>query len=197
MKASIILAHPNEGSFNHAIADRVMQTLNQEGIPYFYHDLYKEKFDPILSFEEIPKGAAIDERLKNYCDELTQSDAIIIIHPNWWGQPPAILKGWVDRVIRPGVAYEFMEGDKGEGIPKGLLKAQTALVFNTSNTEEEREISAFGDPLELIWKKCIFDLCGVKTVYRKNFSIVVTSNLDTRERWLEEVENIIRSVMIN
>lgn len=56
------------------------------------------------------------------------------------GQPPAILKGWVDRVIRAGVAYEFAEGDSGEGVPIGLLKAKSALVFNTSNTLEEREL---------------------------------------------------------
>ena len=55
-------------------------------------------------------------------------------------QPPAILKGWIDRVMRPGVAYEFLEGDSGEGVPNGLLKAKTALVFNTSNTPEDREL---------------------------------------------------------
>jgi len=54
-----------------------------------------------------------------------------VVHPNWWGQPPAILKGWIDRILRPGVAYQFLEGDAGEGVPVGLLKAETALIFNT------------------------------------------------------------------
>ncbi len=115
----------------------------------------------------------------------------MIIHPNWWGQPPAILKGWVDRVIRPGIAYEFLEGDEGEGIPQGLLKARAALVFNTSNTPEERERNIFGDPLESLWKNCVFGLCGVENVYRKMFSIVVTSSADERMRWLEEVEDTV------
>ena len=53
-------------------------------------------------------------------------------------QPPAILKGWIDRVMRPGVAYEFLEGGSGKGVPNGLLKAKAALVFNTSNTPEDR-----------------------------------------------------------
>ncbi len=66
--------------------------------------------------------------------------------------PPAILKGWVDRVIRPGVAYEFLEGDGGEGVPCGLLRARAVLVFNTGNTYLEREMKIFGDPLETIWK---------------------------------------------
>ena len=53
--------------------------------------------------------------------------------------------------MRAGVAYEFLEGDSGEGILKGFLKAQTAVVFNTSNTETERE-KKFGDPLDTIWR---------------------------------------------
>jgi len=52
-----------------------------------------------------------------------------------------------------------------EGIPIGLLQAKAAVVFNTSNTPPQREQAAFGDPLETIWKNCIFDLCGVKTFF--------------------------------
>jgi NAD(P)H dehydrogenase (quinone) len=64
----------------------------------------------------------------------------------------ATLKGWADRVIRPGLVYEFLEGDSGEGEPHGLLRARRAVVFNTSNTLPDREQSAFGDPLQMIWK---------------------------------------------
>jgi NAD(P)H dehydrogenase (quinone) len=58
----------------------------------------------------------------------------------------------VDRIILPCVAYEFLEGNAGERVPKDLLKAKTALGFNTSNTEAIREIDVFGDPLETIWE---------------------------------------------
>jgi putative NADPH-quinone reductase len=85
------------------------------------------------------------------------------------------------------VAYEFVEGDKGEGVPRGLLKARCAIVFNTSNTEISREKTVFGDPLETLWKNCIFGLCGVPTVYRKQFSIVITSSEAERAAWLSEV----------
>jgi Putative NADPH-quinone reductase (modulator of drug activity B) len=71
------------------------------------------------------------------------------------GYAASILKGWIDRVLRPGIAYRFLEGDDGGGIPEGLLKAKSALVFNTSNTPWERELEAFGDPLERLWKDCI------------------------------------------
>jgi len=50
--------------------------------------------------------------------KFSEASGIVIVHPNWWGQPPAILKGWVDRVLRPGVAYEFTEGDQGKVSPK-------------------------------------------------------------------------------
>ena len=134
MKLSLILAHPDPGSFNHAIAETARQTLLRSGHTVFFHDLYAENFDPILPAHEIPKDAALSAEIARHCAEIAAADGIIVVHPNWWGQPPAILKGWIDRVIRPGVAYEFLEGDDGEGVPVGLLKATTAVVFNTSNT---------------------------------------------------------------
>ena len=76
--------------------------------------------------------------------------------------PPAILKGWIDRVLRMEIAYRFVANDKGEGVPVGLLKARSAIVFNTANTPDDRERETFGDPLESLWKKCVFDLCGVR-----------------------------------
>lgn len=116
MKISVILGHPDEGSFNHAIAEAVVQTLLENGHEVFFHDLYGEGFDPVLPHGEAPRGAHLDPVIQRHCDEIAGAEGIVIVHPNWWGQPPAILKGWVDRVIRAGVAYEFMEGDSGAGI---------------------------------------------------------------------------------
>jgi putative NADPH-quinone reductase len=127
MKISVILAHPYNGSFNYAIADAAFETLNKNGHIVFYHDLYREEFDPVLPFEEIHKGACLPSGIEKHCKEILQSQGIIIVHLNWCGQPPLILKGWVDRVVRLGVSYELREGDKGEGVPIGLLKAKSAL----------------------------------------------------------------------
>jgi len=191
LKISIILAHPDPNSFNHAIAKTAMEALVSNRHTVWFHDLYHDKFDPLLPAEELPKEAQLPIEIENYCREITGADGIVIVHPNWWGQPPAILKGWIDRVIRPGVAYEFLEEDQGEGVPNGLLKAQQALVFNTSNTETEREKQAFGDPLETLWKNCIFGLCGINAVYRRTFNIIVTSSKEQRTAWLEEVRQTI------
>lgn len=191
MKICVILAHPDKKSFNAAIAKTVITTLHNNHHEVVFHDLYGEKFDPLLYHEEFPTEANLPEEIRLHCDQITAADGIVIIHPNWWGQPPAILKGWIDRVIRPDIAYRFEEGDSGEGIPMGLLKAHTAVVLNTSNTSSEREENVFGDPLERIWKDCIFELCGVNNVYRKMFRIIVTSTLQQRKQWLLETAQII------
>ena len=193
MNISVILAHPDPASFNHGIARTAAQTARENGHEVALHDLYKEKFDPLLSGREMPEGVALPPDVERHCQEIASADGIIIVHPNWWGQPPAILKGWVDRVLRPGVAYRFLEGDQGEGVPVGLLKASAAIVFNTANTPPQREREVFGDPLQLLWKNCIFDLCGVKDFHREMFTVVVTSTLEERRGWLKQVQTVVNN----
>ena len=191
MKISIILGHPKTGSFNHAIAETAAAALKKKGHEVFYHDLYREKFDANFTEVELTEREIGDKKIKRYCDELVASDGIIVVHPNWWGQPPAILKGWVDRVIRQGVAYRFGTNDKGEGVPIGLLRAKRAIVFNTSNTPEAREREVFGDPLDGLWKKCIFEFCGINDVRHKMFGVVIISTVEQRKAWLREVEDAV------
>ena len=150
MKILVIPAHPDRKSYSHAIAAAAVEALTDSGHEVVLHDLHDEAFPPVITSEEIPKGADLDPVIEWHCRELAAAEGIVIVHPNWWGQLPAILKGWVDRVVRPGVAYEFREDDSGAGVPVGLLKAKSAVVFNTSNTYPERELAAFGDPLETI-----------------------------------------------
>lgn len=192
MKILVVLGHPNPSSFNHAIAETAVRELGALGHQVIFHDLCQEAFDPLLTTEEIPDDGPISSEIERYCQELRSADGIVIVHPNWWGQPPAILKGWIDRVFRAGIAYEFLEGDGGEGVPHGLLKASRSVVFNTSNTEANREETVFGDPLERIWKDCIFDLCGVKQVDRKMYRIVITSTDEERQQWLRDVKSVIQ-----
>jgi NAD(P)H dehydrogenase (quinone) len=194
VRVSVILGHPHPGSFNHAIAGTVTRALAENGHRVLFHDLYAEGFDPILPSGEIPRDAPLDPVIAAHCAEIASAGGIVIIHPDWWGQPPAILKGWVDRVIRPGVAYRFLEGDSGEGVPEGLLIAKAALVLNTSNTPRERELAAFGDPLERLWRDCIFSLCGVPVFHRRMFSVVVTSTGEERRRWLGEAAILVKGV---
>ncbi|GEN35594.1 NAD(P)H-dependent oxidoreductase [Aneurinibacillus danicus] len=187
MKILVILAHPKQGSFNHAIAKTVLYTLKELNHEVIYHDLYQEKFDPLLPPEEIDSDGEVDPIIQKHCAELTEADGIIIIHPNWWGQPPAMMKGWMDRVLRVGIAYKFTV----EGQPIGLLKGKTALVFNTSNTPEEIEVNIYGDPLGWLWGKCTFEFCGVETFHRKMYKEVIVSTPEQRREWLEDVKQTV------
>jgi NAD(P)H dehydrogenase (quinone) len=191
MKISVILAHPYPESFNHAIYQNVLETLKKNGHQIQAHNLYEEGFNPLLQGSELATGETSDPLVLQHRQEIKKAQGIVIIHPNWWGQPPAILTGWTDRVLRSGVAYQFAEDDDGSGVPEGLLVADAALVFNTSNTPEERELQVFGDPLERIWRDRVFDFCGIKNYYRKMFRVVASSTFDERRQWLEEVEGTI------
>jgi NAD(P)H dehydrogenase (quinone) len=164
MKISVILAHPDQASFNHAIAVTAVETLQQQGHEVAFHDLYKEKFPPVIPASEIPRNAVLPRIISIHCKEIAEAEGIIIVHPNWWGQPPAILKGWIDRILRPGVAYTFADGDNGDGELIGLLKVHEVIVLNTSNTPADREMTKYGDPLESLWKNNMLVSCGAKNL---------------------------------
>jgi len=119
MKSTVILAHPYSKSFNHAIYHTVCLKLENLDIKVFKHDLYEEKFNPVLSVEELGSDKSADILVNQYAEELMDSDFLFFIHPNWWGQPPAMLKGYIDRVIRPPYAYDFPPGDTG-GVWKNI-----------------------------------------------------------------------------
>ena len=191
MLISLILSHPRPGSLNHAIADACVATLRSLGHEVRFHDLDAERFDPVLPAAELPSEAPLPPGVASHCREIAEADGIVVVHPNWWGQPPAVLKGWIDRVLRAGVAYRFVEGDAGEGVPVGLLRARSAVVFNTANTVPARERAVFGDPLEATWRQCIFGLCGVSHVERRTFSVVVTSTPEERAAWLDEARRTV------
>lgn len=192
MRVSVILGHPDPKSFNHAMATTAVDTLQSLGIEVRFHDLQAEGFDPVLPAAEIGRNAVLPPLVALHCEEIKEADGLVIIHPNWWGQPPAVLKGWVDRVLRVGVGYEFLPGDGGEGVPVGLLKPMTALVLNTSNTPALRERTVFGDPLERIWGDCVLTFCGAQKVVRRMFGVVCTSTEDQRADWLAEVAALVR-----
>jgi putative NADPH-quinone reductase len=191
MEVLVILGHPYTKSFNGAIYQTVIDKLGENGHEVYAHDLNDEQFNPILQGSELLNGETDDPLVLEYRYQIEKVQGLIIIHPNWWGQPPAILKGWTDRVLRSGIAYDFDDGDDGSGVPKGLLKIDAAIIFNTSNTPSEREMRVFGDPLERIWRDCVLDFCGVKNYYRKIFRVMASSSLEERQKWLEEVKSTI------
>jgi NAD(P)H dehydrogenase (quinone) len=187
MKIFVLIGHQRVGSFCHAIAAAAVEELKAAGHQVIHHDLYVEKFDPLLYEEEIPRNAELPPVIKRHCDEIAAADGYIVVHPNWWAMPPAILKGWLDRVFRQGVTYQF-----GPGGVEGLLKGRKAVVFTTSNTPREDELRLFGDPLENLWKACVFGFCGLEDFTRRNYESIIMSTPEQRAGWLEDVREIVR-----
>lgn len=191
--ALLVIANPGTRSFSHALADVVKEVLLEQGYTCHFHDLYAEKFNPVQPTGESDNTSSDDNLVEQHCKELAHAELVCVIHPNWWSQPPAIMKGWIDRVFRLGTAYGYPEGTGLEGVPQGLLKARHAMVFNTSNTPEIRENNVFGDPLDSLWKHSIFELCGVKSVHRRMVGPMASSTPLQREAWLAEVRKIVRA----
>jgi len=186
MKVLVILGHQHQGSFCHAIAQTAIEQLQRAGHEVRYHDLYAEGFDPVLPHEEIPKTAQPHPVIQQHCHEVREAEGYVIVHPNWWGQPPAILKGWFDRVFRQGVVYEFGPNGINE-----LLRGKRALVITTSNTPRDIELNVYGDPLENLWKTVIFGMCGVRDFLRRNFEPIILSTPEQRSQWLAEVRQLV------
>ena len=195
----VLVAHPRPESFNHAIASRVLAALGTTNLTIKFHDLYAEKFDPVLQASEAYTSGqsaesvlavSQDQLIRQHREELSNATDLIAIHPNWWGMPPAILTGWIDRVLVPGVAYRL---DEAGGEPEPLLQLQSMLVINTSDTPEAREREVFGDPLESIWGRCLAPYMGNPDFHRIVLRVVSDSSADERTQWLDEIETIVRS----
>ena len=155
MKYLIILGHPDKSSFNSSIAEALEDYIIKSGNTVILHDLYEEIFNPILSLEEINRKFSFDEAIQRYSIELAEADHLIFIHPDWWGQMPAILKGWIDRVFRQGTAFEYDGPDFIEKEKTALLTGKTATVILTTDRDPE--------PMAIkhIWKKDILAYCGI------------------------------------
>lgn len=191
MKALIVLGHQNPGeSFCRAIVGVAEQALQQAGYEVKVKDLYAEGFDPVLTAEEIALTAdKVDGKLREDIQEVLDADFYVVVHPNWWGMPPAILKGWVDRVIRQGFCYAFT----ADGAVKKLT-GRKAAVFTTGNTPPDVEVNVLGDPLENLWRNIIFGTVGVEDFVRRNFASVIMSSPELRKTWLDEVKNVIQKL---
>jgi putative NADPH-quinone reductase len=186
MKALVVVGHPAPGSFNRALAEAIRETWSSAGCEVWFHDLVEEGFDPNLTAAEARGQASADPLVCRHVAELKASDLLAVVHPNCWGAPPAIMKGWIDRVFAPDAAYGFAKGvDQGD-VPVGLLTTKVALVVNTGNTPAQRERDAFGDPLERMWRDCILGYCGVRHVVRSLFGVIATSSDEERRAWLAE-----------
>lgn len=185
MRILMVVAHPMRESLTRAVAEAARDALIGLGHAVDFHHLDEEGFDPRLSAVELTARRSEDPLVERHCAALAAADGIVIVHPNWWSQPPAILKGWLDRVVRPGVAYDFRSDGAGASVPVGLLRARAAIVFNTATLPQAAEQALLGDPLDTLWRKCVFARCGVATVHRTVFAVAAGASDEQRAAWMQ------------
>ncbi|WP_022702546.1 NAD(P)H-dependent oxidoreductase [Pseudorhodobacter ferrugineus] len=186
MKALVVIGHPAPNSFNHALAARIVTAWEQLGAKVVVRDLAVETFDPRLTPEEARGAPTTDPLVRRHIADLASADLLAVVHPVMWGMPPAILKGWIDRVFALNVAYGFPQGTAEGTDPIGLLPLRAALILNTSNTSPETEAARFGDPLDRIWRDCILGYCSTAQVTRRTFAPLVPSTDAARAAWLDQ-----------
>ena len=113
MRVMVVYAHPVETSFNAAIYATVTETLKQRGHEIDACDLYAENFPAIMSradrllYHEIPANRAL---ARPWIERLEAAEALVMVFPTWVFAPPAILKGFCEKVFVPGFAFELVDG---------------------------------------------------------------------------------------
>lgn len=113
MRVHVVFAHPLAGSFAAAALARVCAGLEASGHQVDLLDLYADGFDPRLTAEErriYHEVPANRSPVAAYVERLQAAEALVLVFPAWNFGPPAILKGWFDRVLLPGVAFELADG---------------------------------------------------------------------------------------
>ena len=124
-KIFLIYGHYSEKSFNAAIRDTFIRTAKEKGNEVDSVDLYKEKFNPVFAGEK-PDQVVIDHQKR-----IEKSDVIVLIAPIWNFRMPAIVEGWIDKVLAPPWAFKFKKLFGNYGYPVGNLKGKKADVFCT------------------------------------------------------------------
>jgi NAD(P)H dehydrogenase (quinone) len=178
-----LLCSPRPASFNHALAERARRTLVAAGHRLLFHDLDEEGFDPVMDSAELARGFSLDPLVQRHCRELESAGGLIVFHPDWWGGPPARLKGWIDRVLRQGIAYDLEGGEFSDKTWRPLLEGRRALVYVSSDRAEPGS----SPHLEALWKELILGSCGMEAECH------VLSNLrgikpQERVAWLNSLE---------
>lgn len=132
MKPLIIYCHPNHKSFTHAVKLTVLKELEQAGIDYRLTDLYADSFNPVLDHREWQcyGQEQYAQSLDRYIKDIQWCDTLVFIYPTWWHDLPAMLKGWFDRVLLPGVAFSLPTRAQNNVQPR-LQKIVRIMVFTS------------------------------------------------------------------
>lgn len=202
MNILVINGHPDKKSFSASIFNEIIENLNKEKHKIETLNLVEMKFDPVLRF-------GYRERMKEdteitHSQELIQwADHLIFIYPIWWSSMPSLMKGWIDRVFTPGVAYSsnrkgifvlnFITGRQF----KKLLKNKTADIITTSQGPGwwykifSGSISVPDSYGIAVLKSAVLNHCGIKTKKVINLGNMNrdSNTLNIRKKFLKKIAN--------
>lgn len=132
MNALVIYSHPVEGSFCSAMRDAAIAGLTSAGHSVALIDLASDGFDPVMSHDEwnmyISGSGEIPTGLERYVELVKKSEIFVFVYPTWWSGLPAQLKGWLERVMVPGVAFQLDEKNKMKPV---LTHVKHVFVLST------------------------------------------------------------------
>ena len=181
-KIFIVYGHYNDQSFNAAIKNTFIKTSEEKGNKVDCIDLYKEKFNPVF-YGEKPDSIVLDHQKR-----IEQSDVIVLIAPIWNFRMPAIVEGWIDKVLSPPWAFRFKKIFGNYGYPVGNLSGKKAIVFCTYGSPQFAIRTFFLNMPTKRLRRGVFNICGISDVVYKRFFAVPFVSQEKRKKFLEIVK---------
>lgn len=195
MKVVIIFNHPYEGSYCNAILEAVMAGLQKGSHDTDLIHLDREGFNPVMTAADLEAfvkakyakaGAApdLDPKVLEYRQRMQDADHLVFIFPIWWELMPAMTKGFIDKVIFPGVAYDYAGPNK---MVKRFLRVKGVTLITTMNTPALLYRLLFGNAI----KKAFFTGTFWKMGYRNrkwiSLNMVKFVPAARRQAWLGKI----------
>lgn len=179
----IINGHPNKESFNYALANAYQQGALKSKAQVDLIHIGELDFNPNLQYG-YTKRIELEPDLLVSLEKIKKADHLVWIHPVWWGALPAMMKGFIDRLFLPGIAYQYRENsiwwDK-------LLTGKTARIITTLDQPAWYYRIFYGNPSVNQLKKSTLEFCGIKPVAVTAIAIIKTSTEKQRAAWIAKV----------
>jgi len=123
VKHAIIVSHPSVHSFTMSVAERYAKTVREIGHEAVIRDLYRLDFDPVLKIDEIPThgAVALQHEVSRELGIIGGADVFTLVYPIWFGSPPAMLKGYIDRVLGASVSYRAIRDKTAHPLLSGKI----------------------------------------------------------------------------
>jgi NAD(P)H dehydrogenase (quinone) len=164
MRWLVVFCHPDPESYNAALCQAAVAALQAQPGRHELRviDLYAQGFNPVLDLDEkrsyLPDTDQNIAKLQSHVDALKWAQGFAVIYPTWFYGPPAMLKGWLDRVLLPGVAFEIPKY-KGARAQGGLRNIEHFVGVTTSGSPWWW-LRWIGDPGRSLFMR------GLKVLYR-------------------------------